>query len=513
MPETIGQQLKQAREAKGLTIQNVVQATHIRSPHIEAFEADDFESLPSPVQARAFLRLYAEFLGLSLDEVISQQRAGRTDLPPMIPVPAASPIEDAGMEAEINETTHESESVKILLIGEKLRLLLGLGKRILSRPGAKPSSAIPVEKADQNVSSNSTDTETSEESLAQVEGTPTPPLELGQSQIIFTAIGKTLRNRRESLSLTLDEIERHTRVRKHYLQALETGEFTHLPSSVQARGMLNNYARFLDLDVDALLLQFADALQIKRVEYKLKPEETSPKLGRKSPFKVPLPIRLPASFRRFLSVDIFIGGSLIILLLLFAVWGTGRIIKTRSDSTPQPTAPSISNILISSPESITITPSPTTTGSGTGVIVPAAGETPVLTLPAAGQGAVDVVVIAQDQAWVRVTVDGKVKFEGRVTAGVAYPFDGNTQIEVLTGNGIAISILYNQSNLGPMGNLGEVVDRIYTSKAILEPTATFTPSPTITPTPTVTLRPTATLRPSSTRRASSTPRVSSTPNH
>ncbi len=74
MAETIGKQLKQAREAKNLTIQKVVQATHIRAHQIEAIEADDFEILPSPVQARAFLRLYAEFLGLSLDEIIAHQR-------------------------------------------------------------------------------------------------------------------------------------------------------------------------------------------------------------------------------------------------------------------------------------------------------------------------------------------------------------------------------------------------------------------------------------------------------
>jgi hypothetical protein len=104
-------------------------------------------------------------------------------------------------------------------------------------------------------------------------------------------------------------------------------------------------------------------------------------------------------------------------------------------------------------------------------------------------------------------VDGKVQFEGRVTAGTAYPFDGNTQIEVLTGNGRAISILYNQNTLGPMGNFGEVVDRIYTTNAILNPTATFTATPTITPTPTITLRPTATLRPSATSRPSATPHI------
>jgi hypothetical protein len=135
----------------------------------------------------------------------------------------------------------------------------------------------------------------------------------------------------------------------------------------------------------------------------------------------------------------------------------------------------------------------------------------VLTLPATGHGLIHVVLVAQEQAWVRVTVDGKVQPERRVTAGKAYAFDGNIQIEVLTGNGRAISILYNQNNLGPMGNFGEVVDRIYTANAILNPTATFTPTPTISPTPTSTLRPTVTLRPSATPRQSGTPRISPTP--
>ena len=74
MPETIGQQLKSAREARNLSLEKVTQVTHIKERLLEAMEADDFESLPSPVQARAFLRLYAGFLGLSLDEMIARQR-------------------------------------------------------------------------------------------------------------------------------------------------------------------------------------------------------------------------------------------------------------------------------------------------------------------------------------------------------------------------------------------------------------------------------------------------------
>ncbi len=509
MSQTIGQQLKQAREERRLSIEKVVDATHIRARHIEAIEADDFESLPSPVQARAFLRLYAEFLGFSLDDLIARQResaeaesATQTDpqpapvdpilLPPEPPAPPPpSPLEqtftrlkaklvsprpaeeEPSAEAEPEESAEEPSPRPGLLDKLKARL-----------------AALSAEEPEE-------ESEAESEPAAPEQPAETAPAETVQSQVIFVSIGETLHQRRESLSLTLEEIERHTHVRRHYLQALEAGQFDQLPSSVQARGMLNNYARFLDMDVDDILLRFADALQAQRVERQPKPEETpQPKA------KFPLKVKLPPSLQRYLSMDILIGGGLVILLVIFAFWGTSRIIKLRAATTPQPTAPSISEILAGTPVQALPTPSAT---SGTAVVIPEAGTAVAVTLPAAGTGAVQVVVVAKQQAWIRVTVDGKVEFEGRVEAGAAYAYDGDTQIEVLTGDGSAIRILYNQSDLGPMGNFGEVVDRIYTANAILNPTPTFTMTPTITQTPTVTPRPSATPRPSSTPRVSPTP--------
>ena len=87
-----------------------------------------------------------------------------------------------------------------------------------------------------------------------------------QQEEMFAAIGAQLRARRETLNLTREEIERHIHLRAHYLLALERGDFGGLPSAVQTRGMLNNYATFLDLDVDALLLNFADVLQVRHRE-------------------------------------------------------------------------------------------------------------------------------------------------------------------------------------------------------------------------------------------------------
>jgi hypothetical protein len=264
--------------------------------------------------------------------------------------------------------------------------------------------------------------------------------------------------------------------------------------------MLNNYAHFLDMDVEALLLQFAEGLQTRRLERQPRPLEEQQDQAPKNLFK----INLPPNLRRYLSMDIIAGGGLILLLLVFAVWGTSRVIGLRSVSTPQPTAPSISDILMTTPAETPGTPLPTIE-SAAGTLPPVAGATAAISVPASGQGVVHVVVVALKSALVRVVVDGKIMYEGRINPGTAYPYDGNSQIEVLTGNGAAVSILYNQSDLGVMGTLGEVVDHIYTANAILNPTATFTPSPTITPIPSKTSKPSPTIPPTITPRRSRTP--------
>ena len=513
MPETIGQQLKQARETRYLTLNKVTQATHIQARLIEAMEADDFESLPSPVQARAFLRLYAEFLGLSLDDLIARQRISVEEPPAALinpppapgqsqppgevpgPAPASGPVREA-------RTGILLPGLQERIKGVLLRIRHGLPKTKktlephepdLQEPSSEPEP-IPTEQ----VEIGEMQVEAPAQDLAEGLFPPGEILPVSRSQGIFTNIGQALQKRRESLSLTFDEIEQHTHIRSHYLQALELGEFDHLPSSVQTRGMLNGYARFLDMDVDAILMQFAEGLQVQRLERQpaqiIKPKISKVKSASKT-FQSP-------GLQRYLSMDVIIGVGLILVLLVFAIWGTSRIIGLRSASTPQPTAQSISDILAAATMAGSPTPLPTNP-AGTGAVIPEVSSTPIVAIPAAGQGPVQVVLVALQQAFVRVTVDGKKLFEGRVVAGTAYPFDGNTQIEILTGNGAAVSILFNQSDLGPMGSVGQVVDRIYTAKAILNPTATSTP--TATKTLIHSLTPTPTLTPTLTPRSSSTP--------
>lgn len=71
-------------------------------------------------------------------------------------------------------------------------------------------------------------------------------------------LGGVLRSTRESLGLTLDEIESRTKIRKRYLSALEKGDWSVLPGRVYARGFVRNYAEALGLDGAELLQSYVD---------------------------------------------------------------------------------------------------------------------------------------------------------------------------------------------------------------------------------------------------------------
>lgn len=75
MTQTVGQRLKAEREERRLTLEKVFEATRIRVQYLQALEADDMSVMPSVVQARGYLRNYAEFLGLEVDHVLNEVHA------------------------------------------------------------------------------------------------------------------------------------------------------------------------------------------------------------------------------------------------------------------------------------------------------------------------------------------------------------------------------------------------------------------------------------------------------
>lgn len=67
----VGQRLKDARIAKGLTVEDVANATKIRPAFLSAIEKGEYHKLPSPSYAHGFVSNYAEYLGLPKREIMA----------------------------------------------------------------------------------------------------------------------------------------------------------------------------------------------------------------------------------------------------------------------------------------------------------------------------------------------------------------------------------------------------------------------------------------------------------
>lgn len=70
--ETVGQQLKKARERHGLSISQIADAQHLRICVIQAIESGDYGQIDSELFLKGYARAYAKQVGLSGDAIIAE---------------------------------------------------------------------------------------------------------------------------------------------------------------------------------------------------------------------------------------------------------------------------------------------------------------------------------------------------------------------------------------------------------------------------------------------------------
>jgi cytoskeleton protein RodZ len=88
----IGSSLREARVRRGLELRDVEQTTHIRTTYLAALEDDRFHALPGDAYAIAFLRTYADFLGLDSELYVAELRSRMVaEEPPPPPPPRRRP--------------------------------------------------------------------------------------------------------------------------------------------------------------------------------------------------------------------------------------------------------------------------------------------------------------------------------------------------------------------------------------------------------------------------------------
>lgn len=445
---TIGEYLKKLRTQKGVSLEDAARETNIRLNYLQAIEGDQPELIPSAAQARGFTRLYAAYLGVQSRDVFDEVEKLNSPT-----VPAA---------AQETSTTDSPTPVLVEKPQRSLRSVLP-GKKNTLKAGEYHH--------------------------------PDKTTELPLSQLIFNEIGKDLKRQREALGLSLEDVERLTKIREFFVYALENGQIDDLPSSVQGRGMLNNYASFLNLSADSMQMRYAEGLQKRRQE-KFQADEAN-KGGVAVMGKEPL-----TGWRRFLTPDLLVGGTVFIVLFGLVIWGAFQMIRTTNPE-PVPTISSISDVLIGDEtreaESPLSSEEPIESIATGTPLAMASPQTDVqATISADATGLVQVVVVAYQRAYMKITVDGVEEFAGRVVPGNVYSYSGDAKITLLTGNAAALQVYHNQQDLGILGLMGQLASLEFTRDQMVTPTPRFSPTPTLTPLPTLTAQPTATLQPSPT---------------
>jgi cytoskeletal protein RodZ len=319
-------------------------------------------------------------------------------------------------------------------------------------------------------------------------------------------LGGLLRAKRESLGLTLEDVEKQTHLRIRHLQAIESDDLSTIPSVAQARGFIRSYSTFLGVreeEIDA-------RIGITRQRPKMQPSGPAGQSTR--PVTRSRPVAAPSFKRRFLRLDLLLGVFITLLTVGLLVWGGYHLILNfspqPSESTSGPFLPLPSQTATageagetpsqnSSPEGM---PSPDTTplesaSAPATVVVPTSAPTPIPTPLGGVYTDVRIHLAVMQRAYLKVEVDGKVAFAGRVLPGdtcspnPSCDFIGRRTVAVSTGNGVGIQLIFNGIDMGPLGTFGQLVSRIFTPEGETIPTLSPTPVLTATPTETPTKKP------------------------
>jgi len=86
--DELGTLLREAREARGVTLAEAQEATKINSRYLEGLEEGQYDVLPSEVHVRGYLRNYARYLQLDPKPLLDRYELNRENRRPASPPPA-----------------------------------------------------------------------------------------------------------------------------------------------------------------------------------------------------------------------------------------------------------------------------------------------------------------------------------------------------------------------------------------------------------------------------------------
>jgi transcriptional regulator with XRE-family HTH domain len=220
-------------------------------------------------------------------------------------------------------------------------------------------------------------------------------------------VGAKLQQVRQEKGISLAEITRYTLIPERHLIAIEQGNLEALPELVYVQGFVRKYAKYLGVsELAAELPPAPDCFQ------NWSNSRTA---------------KLDSLHLYFIYVAVVAG----LVSLLAAIFSSNNY---RPQQPPQ-------DATTSHPQETKVvsTPNPT---------------------PVPNQ-LLNLRVVMLGESWMRVTVDGEVRFEGILPEGQSVTWSGQRQIKLRVGNGEAVSASFNGSPSVVLGAKGEVVEKVF----------------------------------------------------
>jgi cytoskeleton protein RodZ len=251
--------------------------------------------------------------------------------------------------------------------------------------------------------------------------------------------GEHLKREREMRGVSLEEISAATRISTRFLEALENDHWDQLPGGVFNRGFIRSIARFLGLDEDSLVAEYA--LETKnRVDIGVIPDP-------------------PMEMRRNWGPAIIAFGLLAALIaggwFIYAHYGAqiaARLHRTRSSS-------SSSSATAPAPPEAAVPAAPREPAGGDSALAAASSPRSPLELK----------IEAGKSADLKVVADGRSVYDGHVEPGNLMRFDARDSLEISTSESSALLLELNGQTVAPIGLPGQS-GRISLTQKDLKPT-------------------------------------------
>jgi cytoskeletal protein RodZ len=262
----------------------------------------------------------------------------------------------------------------------------------------------------------------------------------------MSQLGARFREARETRGITLNEASASTRILLRYLQALEEGDFNQLPGDVYARGFIRNYAQFLGLSADEMILLYRRERGAPTDRIKVVPAAVPPRTRS---------CLMPSAFVSFFAILVLLG----LFYLVAQAAGLMRpptvaIGPTATAAVPTATQFPTATLQPSGTPPSPLPPAPTPTTDPAQPVPspsPATSPTPALQAPLVVE--VRIAPNAARGSWMTVAVDGRTDFSGTLLANASKTFQAQREVFLHVGDASAVELIVNGQSRGLMGTV------------------------------------------------------------